>query len=85
MDQGEWLILVIVGAVFLILGIAGILWGRFEEKRLFEALAEQRDLREFTLEHVESPQPGALRTGGWIAVVVGVLVLVVGIVFWLIS
>ena len=82
MPEGDWYILVIVGGVFLILGIIAIVWGRFEEKRLFEALAEQRDLREFTLDHVESPQPGALRTGGWIAVVLGVLVLVVGIIFW---
>ena len=83
MLQDDWYILVIVGGVFLILGIIGILWGRYEEKRLFEALAEQRDLREFTLEHVESPQPGALRMGGWIAVVLGILVMVVGIIFWL--
>jgi hypothetical protein len=83
MPQDDWYILVIVGGVFLILGIIGILWGRYEEKRLFEALAEQRDLREFTLEHVESPQPGALRMGGWIAIVLGVLVMVVGIIFWL--
>jgi hypothetical protein len=83
MPQDDWYILVIVGGVFLILGIIGILWGRYEEKRLFEALAEQRDLREFTLEHVESPQPGALRMGGWIAIVLGVLVMIVGIIFWL--
>jgi len=68
-----------------VLGIIGIFWGKHEEKRIFEALAQQPDLREFSLKHVESPQPGALRTGGWIAIALGVLMLVVGVIFWLVS
>lgn len=82
MDQGDWYILVIVGGIFIILGIIGIFWGIREEKRLFEALAAKRDLREFSLNHVESPQPGALKTGGWIAISLGVIVLLVGIIMW---
>ena len=85
MSQGDWLILVIVGVLFLLLGIAGILWGRFEEKRIFEALAARRDLREFSLKHVDSPQPGALKAGGWIALALGVIMLIVGIIFWLVG
>jgi hypothetical protein len=84
MQNGDWIILIIVGGVFLVLGVVGIFWGWLEERRIFERLAEQRDLREFTLPHVESPQPGALRTGGWIAIVLGVLMLAVGIFFWLV-
>jgi len=82
MAQGDWYILVIVGGVFVILGIIAILWGIREEKKLFEALAAKPDLREFTLQHVESPQPGALKIGGWIAIAVGVIVLVVGVILW---
>ena len=85
MPQGDWLILVSVGGGFVILGIIGILWGRHEEKRLFEALAEKRDLREFSLRHVETPQPGALKLGGWIAIVLGVVLLLVGMVLWLLA
>jgi hypothetical protein len=85
MPQGDWFILVIVGGVFIVLGIIGIIWGRYEEKRIFEALAQQPDLREFTLKHIESPQPGALKVGGWIAIALGVLLLAVGIIFWLLS
>ncbi len=85
MPQGDWYILMIVGGVFVVLGIIGIFWGKHEEKRIFEALAQQPDLREFSLKHVESPQPGALRTGGWIAIALGVLMLVVGVIFWLVS
>jgi hypothetical protein len=82
MNQGDWFILAIVGAVFIILGITGIFWGIREEKKLFEALAAKPDLREFSLRHVESPQPGALKIGGWIAIAVGVIILAVGIILW---
>jgi len=82
MDQGDWFILAIVGGVFIILGATGIFWGIREEKKLFEALAAKHDLREFSLRHVESPQPGALKIGGWIAIAVGGIILAVGIILW---
>ena len=82
MEQGNWYVLVIVGAVFLVLGIIGIWWGIREEQRIFEELASKPDLREFTLKHVETPQPGALKIGGWIAIAVGVIVIVMGIILW---
>ncbi len=82
MEQGDWYILAIIGGVFLILGVIAIYWGTREEKRIFEALASRHDLREFSLKHVESPQPGALKIGGWIAIAVGVIVLAVGIILW---
>ncbi len=85
MTQGDWFILMGIGGGFIILGLIGILWGRHEEKSLFEALAEKRDLREFSLRHVESPQPGALKIGGWIAIILGALLLVVGIILWLLA
>ena len=83
MPEGNWYVLVIVGGVFLVLGVCGIIWGWYEEKRLFDELAAKHDLREFSLRHIESPQPGALRIGGWIAIAVGVLTAAVGLVFWL--
>jgi uncharacterized membrane protein HdeD (DUF308 family) len=82
MEQGNWYILVIIGAVFLVLGVLGIWWGVREEKRIFEELASKPDLREFSLKHVETPQPGALKIGGWIAIAVGVIVMAVGIILW---
>lgn len=80
MSSGETIILMAVGGGFILLGIITILWGRYEEKRLFDALAEKRDLREFSLKHVETPQPGALRIGGWISIALGALLLLVGII-----
>ncbi len=78
--SGDWFIFVIIGGVLFILGVGAIIWGMVEEKRIFEALAKKPDLREFSLKHIESPQPGALKIGGWIAVGLGVLVIVAGIV-----
>jgi hypothetical protein len=82
MSEGDWYILIIVGGVFVFLGIIGIIWGIHEEKRLFEALSRQHDLREFSLKHIDSPQPGALKIGGWIAIGLGLLVAIAGIIFW---
>jgi hypothetical protein len=74
--------MIIVGAVFIVLGATGILWGIREEKRIFEELSKKPDLREFTQKHIETPQPGALKTGGKIALILGGLLVVVGIIFW---
>jgi hypothetical protein len=85
MPQGDYFIMMGVGGGFIILGLIGIFWGRHEEKSYFNALAERRDLREFMAHWPERPQPGALRTGGWIAIAVGFIMLVVGIILWLIA
>ena len=80
MSAGDTIILMGTGGGFILLGIIGILWGRYEEKRLFNGLSEKPDLREFSLKHVETPQPGALRIGGWIAIALGALLLLIGVI-----
>ncbi len=81
MSQGDWYILLIVGGVFVILGIAAVIWGIREEKKIFEELSKMPDLREFSMEHIE-PQPGALKIGGWIASGLGLIMIIVGIIIW---
>jgi len=81
MSQGDWYILLIVGGVFIVLGIGAVIWGIREEKKIFEELSKMPDLREFSLEHIE-PQPGALKIGGWIASGLGLIMIIVGIILW---
>ncbi len=76
MADVDWLIPLGVGGLFILLGLAAILWGRREEKSYDHSLSTRADLREF-MEHWPSrPQPGSLKVGGWIAVIVGLVVLV---------
>jgi drug/metabolite transporter (DMT)-like permease len=79
---GEWSVLAIVGAVFIVLGVIGILWGRYEQKKLDEALTTHVDVREFISHWPERPQPEALKIGGWIAFAVGVLMMIIGLAIW---
>ena len=85
MPEGGWFMLMGIGGGFIILGIFGLIWGRHEEKSYFDALAERRDMREFMSHWPERPQPGAVKIGGWIAIALGVLMLILGIIFWLLA
>ena len=84
MLQGDWVILLVVGGVFVILGLASIFWGKREEKSYFDTIATRTDdLREFMEHWPQRPQPGALKIGGWIAITIGVILLAVGVALWL--
>lgn len=85
MPSGDSFVLFGIGGVFVVFGLVGLIWGRHEEKRYFESLAGRPDVREFMAHWPERPQPGALKTGGWIAVAVGLVMLVAGTIFWLFS
>lgn len=76
MADVDWLIPVGVGGLFILLGLAAILWGRREEKSYDYLLSTRADLREFMEHWPPRPQPGSLKVGGWIAVIVGLVVLV---------
>jgi len=78
MASQDWIYPVVVGGVFVILGLVSIIWGRREEKRYYESLATRNDLREFIAHWPGRPQPGALKAGGWIAVAAGLIIALVG-------
>ena len=84
MSLGDGFVLMGVGGLFIIIGLAAIIWGKREEKGYFDSIATRAgDLREFMEHWPHRPQPGALKIGGWIAIVIGLLVLTAGVAFWL--
>jgi len=83
MDNSE-LIIIIIGAAFVILGIISFLWSRKEEGAWYGSVSTKIDVREFLDRNPGRPEPNALRIGGVISVLVGVAVLMValGIHIW---
>ncbi|MBI4266893.1 MAG: hypothetical protein HY668_00815 [Chloroflexi bacterium] len=77
----ERLAFVIVGGIFVILGILSVIWGYREEDNYYQAISRRFDVREFFERWPLRPQPAALKAGGWIAIAVG-LGLVGAYVYW---
>ena len=78
MAQQNWLVPMVIGVVFIILGLGGIIWGRSEEKHYYDSLSSRTDAREFMEHWPQRPQFGALKIGGWIAIAIGSLMIVMG-------
>ena len=78
MLERDYLILMGMGGLFVILGIASIFWGKGEEKSYYNALSTRHDTREFLEHEPERPEPGALKIGGWLAIDIGLLMLLMG-------
>ncbi len=76
-------ILMGMGGLFIILGLVAFVRGRSEENSYYDSLSARADLREFLERQPRRSQPAALRVGGWIAIAIGLAMLVVGGVFLL--
>ncbi|HXY74492.1 MAG TPA: hypothetical protein VEH58_04140 [Dehalococcoidales bacterium] len=77
-----WLVPLIIGVVIFILGVIFILWGRHEERHYYDGLVSRVDLREFFSHWPPRPEPGALKTGGWVGIIVGIIIAVIGFLLW---
>jgi len=72
-----------MGALFILLGLGAIRWGKGEEKVYYDSLTTRPDTREFLEHWPQRPQFGALKIGGWIAIVLGTLMVLTGGALWL--
>ena len=77
MPQENYFILMGMGGLFILLGLATFLWGKREEKSYYNAIATRPDAREFLEHRPERPEPGALKMGGWIAIAIGLLMIAI--------
>ena len=73
----------VMGGAFILLGFGAIMWGRSEEKSYYNSLTNRPDTREFMEHWPQRPQFEALKIGGWIAIAIGVLMIVMGGALWL--
>ena len=83
MSHGDWFIIMGMGGVFILLGIIAFFQGKREEKSYYNSISSRHDVREFLEHKPERPEPGALKIGGWIAMAIGLLMLVIGGAFFL--
>ena len=80
MFNNEYAIFLGVGILFVIFGIVAIVWGRAEVRRYYNSLSSRRDVREFMIRWPPRAGLDAVQIGGWIALAVGLVLLIVGAV-----
>ena len=83
MPQNARIVLMVMGGVFILLGLGAIKWGKGEEKVYYNAISHRPDIREFLERLPHWPQFGALKIGGWIAITLGTLMVITGGAIWL--
>ena len=83
MAQEELNFLLIMGGVFVVLGIITYLWGNREDSIYYDSLSTKHDMREFLDKSPRRPEFDALRIGGRLAVVIGIILLLFAGGYWL--
>jgi len=78
MPYPESFILMVMGGVFVGVGLGLFFGGRRQEKDYYDRLASRTDMREFLEYSPERFGLGALRMGGLISIIVGAVMLGVG-------
>jgi hypothetical protein len=79
----DLMIMIIIGGVFVLLGIIGFIWGKKEEGSYYGSVSTRIDVREFLDHSPGRPEPNALRIGGKICIAVGCVILLVSLGFYL--
>jgi len=83
MPYNDFLILMGAGGLFILLGLAAIIWDKREKKSYYNAISTRTDVREYLEHWPQRPELGALKVGGWISIALGLIMLLIGGGFWL--
>lgn len=78
MESADWNMVMGLGGFFVFIGVALLIGGKREERGYYDALANRNDVHEFVSHDPERAEPGALKIGGWIALAMGIVVLIMG-------
>ena len=78
MPYPDSFVLMVMGAVFVVVGIAVFFWSRRRERSYYNALSSRTDLREFLERSPEHSEHSSLKIGGWVSIIVGVVMLSIG-------
>lgn len=83
MLDGSYQVVLGLGGFFVLLGIIFLLWNRREKKKYYNSiLLTRRDIREAVTHEPERFWLRAWQAGGWISLIIGIVLLVLGGVFW---
>ena len=75
MPYPDSFVLLLMGIIFAAVGGGIFGWSKWAEKRYYDVLTSRTDMRDFMESSPESSGYGALRTGGLISIIVGVVLL----------
>jgi hypothetical protein len=81
--QDNYQVVLGLGAFFILLGIVFILWNRREKNKYYNSiLLTRRDIQETITREHERFWLDAWRIGGWISLIVGMVLLIIGGILW---
>jgi len=83
MADTDLYILMGLGGLFLLIGLGSLLWSRSEKEGYYKGISSRSDVREYMQQTPEIPEPVGLKIGGFIAIIVGLVMLVMCFAFWL--
>lgn len=78
MPQSDWLILLIFSGLLILFGLGAVICGKVREKSYYNSTAQRADLREFLERSPERPELGVFKVGGWIAIAIGLVSIIIG-------
>ena len=79
----DYVVLMGIGGLLIFLGLLAIIWGWIEAKGYYDSLSGRTDVREYLEHWPPHSKSGTLKAGGWIAFIIGLILLAVGGCFWL--